>query len=271
VVPPEGLVLTKTTSIGARRYAYQDVGEGVPLLLFHGFPFSSASYALQHADPPKGFRLITPDHRGFGQSELAEGGSTMEAMAEDGLALLDALQLPSAVVGGVSMGGYVALALARLDPGRVRGLVLIDTQSLPDDEAGKARRQAVATDVLANGVNGLVDVMLPKLFSAHTPAPVRAPIEAMMRAQAPEAVAAAARGMGQRVDAKDLLARFAGPTLVIVGAEDVITPPERAKVMAELVAGARLEVVPNAGHLVNVEQPAHFKRLLESFAAAFPG
>jgi pimeloyl-ACP methyl ester carboxylesterase len=93
----------------------------------------------------------------------------------------------------------------------------------------------------------------------------------MMRAQAPEAVAAAARGMGQRVDAKDLLARFAGPTLVIVGAEDVITPPERAKVMAELVAGARLEVVPNAGHLVNVEQPAHFKRLLESFAAAFPG
>jgi pimeloyl-ACP methyl ester carboxylesterase len=259
----------KTITIGARRYAYEDVGEGVPLLLFHGFPFSSASWAAQHATPPTGFRLLTPDHRGFGQSEPAPGVSTMEAMAEDGLALLDALQLPSAVVGGLSMGGYVALALARLDPGRVRGLVLIDTQSVPDDEAGKARREAVATDVLAGGVNGLVDGMLPKLFAAATPASVRAPVEAMMRAQPPAAVAAAARGMATRADAKALLARFANPTLVVVGAEDAITPPEKAKVMADLVTGARLEVVPNAGHLVPIEQPAHFRSLLESFAAAF--
>jgi pimeloyl-ACP methyl ester carboxylesterase len=241
----------------------------VPLLLFHGFPFSSASWAAQHASPPKGFRLLTPDHRGFGQSELAPGVSTMEAMAEDALALLDALKLPSAVVGGLSMGGYVALALARLDPGRVRGLVLVDTQSLPDDEASKARREAVALDVLANGVNGLVDGMLPKLFAAATPPDVRGPIEAMMRAQERQAVAAAARGMATRSDAKDLLARFANPTLVVVGAEDAITPPEKAKVMADLVTGARLEVVPGAGHLVPVEQPERFKALLESFAAAF--
>ncbi|MDX2013913.1 MAG: alpha/beta fold hydrolase [Myxococcaceae bacterium] len=258
----------KTISIGGRAYAYEDVGEGVPLLLFHGFPFTAASWAAQRSSPPKGFRLLLPDHRGFGHSALADGVSTMEAMAEDGLALLDALKLPSAVVGGLSMGGYVALALARLDPGRVRGLVLVDTQSLPDDDAGKARRETVATDVLANGVNGLVDGMLPKLFAAATPAAVRAPIEALMRAQTPAAVAAAARGMATRTDAKDLLARFAGPTLVVVGAEDAITPPEKAKVMAALVAGARLEVVPGAGHLVPVEQPASFKTLLESFAAA---
>lgn len=259
----------KTISIGARAYAYDDVGEGVPLLLFHGFPFTSASWAAQRSSPPRGFRLLMPDHRGFGQSALGEGVSTMEAMAEDALELLDALKLPSAVVGGLSMGGYVALALARLDPGRVRGLVLVDTQSLPDDDAGKARRETVATDVLANGVNGLVDGLLPKLFAASTPAAVRAPIEAMMRAQTPAAVAAAARGMATRTDAKDLLARFAGPTLVVVGAEDAITPPEKAKVMAGLVTGARLEVVSGAGHLVPVERPDAFKALLESFASAF--
>ena len=259
----------KHLTLNGRVLAYRDVGDGVPLLLFHGFPFTSASFAALLDAPPRGVRLLTPDLRGFGESALGPGPSTMEAMAEDALALLDALSLPSAVVGGLSMGGYVALSLARLDPGRVRGLLLVDTQSLPDDEAGKARREAVAHDVLAHGVDGLVDGMLPRLFAAATPAAVRAPIEALMRAQTPEAVAAASRGMASRADAKDLLARFAGPALVVVGAEDVITPPEKAKAMADLLGDGRLEIVEGAGHLVPVERPAEFKRLLERFATAF--
>jgi pimeloyl-ACP methyl ester carboxylesterase len=259
----------KTISLKGRAYAWEERGEGTPLLLLHGFPFSSESFWPQLEAPPKGFRLIVPDHRGFGQSALGEGPATMEAMAEDALALLDALKVPAAVVGGVSMGGYVALALARLDPGRVRGLLLIDTQSFADDEAGKARREAVAQDVLQNGVAGLTAGMLPKLLAKTSPAAVRARVEAMMLRQDPKAVAAAARGMALRTDAKDLLARFAGPTLVIVGAEDVITPPEKAQVMAQLVTGARLEVVPGAGHLVNLEQPEVFGKLVEAFATRF--
>lgn len=244
-----------TISVQGRPYFYQERGEGQPLLLFHGFPFTGDSFRPQLDAPPKGVRLIVPDHRGFGQSALVPGVATMEAMAEDGLALLDALKIPSAFVGGVSMGGYVAIALTRLDPGRVRGLLLLDTQSLADDEAGKARREATAQDVEKNGVGAVVDGLLPKLMSASVAPAVRARVEKMMRAQTPEAVAAASRGMAARLDGKDILSRFSGPAAIVVGAEDVITPLEKAKVMHDLVAGSTLDVIAGAGHLANLEQP----------------
>ncbi len=252
-----------------RSYAFHDVGQGVPLLLFHGFPFTSKSFWPQLDEPPTGFRLIAPDHRGFGGSVLdGDGPSTMEAFAEDGSALLDALGIQSAVVGGVSMGGYVALAFARLAASKVRGLVLIDTQATADDEAGKARREAVAQDVLQNGLAGLTSSMLPKLLSAKAPQAVRSKVEAMMLLQSPRAVAAASRGMGARPDSRDQLSRFALPTLVVVGAEDPITPVEKARQMAELVKGSQLVVIPDAAHLPNLEQPETFKAALEAFAAA---
>lgn len=257
-------------SLSGRPYYYEDRGAGVPLLLFHGFPFTSESFWPQLDAPPKGVRILAPDHRGFGRSGLGPGVSTMEAMAEDGLALLDALGIQSALVGGVSMGGYVSIALARLDPGRVRGLLLIDTQSLPDDEAGKQRRETTAQDVEKNGVGGLVDGMLPKLLAAGADPAVSARVEGVMRAQSPAGVAAAARGMGQRVDGKDILSRFSGPCAIVVGADDVITPVEKAKVMHGLVEGSTLDVVPGAGHLVNLERPAELAAVVERLVASLP-
>lgn len=245
-----------------RSYFYEDRGEGVPLLLFHGFPFSSESFWPQLETPPAGVRLIAPDHRGFGKSTAAQDAS-MEAMAEDGLALLDALGIDSAFVGGVSMGGYVAMALTRLNPGRVRGLLLVDTQSTADDDAGRAKREATAQDVERNGINGLVETMLPRLLSAGADPAVRSRVEKMMRAQSPQAVAAASRGMGSRADAKDILSRFAGPCTIVVGADDVVTPPEKAKVMHGLIPQSALEIIEGAGHLANLEKPEVFKALVE--------
>ena len=160
----------------------------------------------------------------------------------------------------------MAIALTRLDPGRVRGLLLIDTQSLADDEAGRARREATAVDVEKNGVAGVVAGLLPRLLSAGVAPEVRARVGQMMRAQTPQAVAAASRGMASRVDGKDILSRFSGPTVIVVGAEDVITPVEKAKVMQDLVAGSRLEVVAGAGHLSNLERPVEFAAIVERFA-----
>lgn len=256
-----------TISLQGRPYFYEDRGEGVPLLLFHGFPFSSESFWPQLEAPPKGVRLLCPDHRGFGQSAPAPGVATMESMAEDGLALLDALGLTSALVGGVSMGGYVAIALTRLDPGRVSGLLLIDTQSLGDDEAGRAKREATAQDVEKNGVAGVVQGLLPKLMTPGVAPETRARVEKMMLAQSPQAVAAASRGMATRVDGKDILSRFSGPCSIIVGEEDVITPVEKAKVMQELVAGSTLDVIAGAGHLSNLERPHEFGAIVELFAS----
>lgn len=254
-------------SIAGRRYAWEERGEGVPLLLFHGFPFSAESWWPLLEAPPAGVRVIAPDHRGFGRSEPGDGLATMEAMADDGLALLEALKLDAAFIGGLSMGGYVAIALARLEPSRVRGLLLVDTQSLADDDAGKARREATAVDVEANGTAGVVSGLMGKLFAPGADASMKARVEAMMKAQSPRAVAAASRGMATRTDGKDILSRFAGPCTVVVGEHDAITPLERAKTMVDLVSGAKLEVVPGAGHLTPLERPQDFSRIVAAFTA----
>jgi pimeloyl-ACP methyl ester carboxylesterase len=235
---------------------HREAGSGFPLLLLHGFPFTSESFAPQLVAPPPGARLIAPDLRGFGQSPAGPGTATMEDLADDALALLDTLGIGQAIVGGVSMGGYVALALLRRDPSRVAGLALLDTQALPDDAAGKQKRESLATEVLANGVGGLVDGLLPRLFAPQASETVRDPIARQMRAAKPASVAAALRGMAARGDTREVLSRYAGPVLVVVGEQDLITPPERAKQMADLVKGAVLVTVPDAGHLANVEQPA---------------
>jgi pimeloyl-ACP methyl ester carboxylesterase len=251
-----------------RTLHYEDVGEGLPVLLLHGFPLSSQSFWPQLEAPVRGVRLLAPDHRGFGRSSPAAGPATMEALAADALAVLDAAGLRAAVVGGVSMGGYVALALARLAPKRVRGLVLIDTQGAPDDEAGRARREAVARDVEARGAGVVAEAMLPRLLSPRAPAALVQRVDHLIRAQAPAAIAAASRGMALRADARPGLAALHVPCLVVVGADDVVTPLERARELAALVPGARLEVLPDAGHLANLEQPQAFAEALARFAAS---
>lgn len=257
----------KTMDLAGRRYAWREAGEGAPLLLFHGFPFTSESFWPQLETPPPGVRVIAPDHRGFGQSAPAPT-ATMDELAQDGLALLDALGLPQAAVGGVSMGGYVALALLRLAPARVRALALLDTQALADDEAGKTRREDLARQAEQQGMDPVVKAFLPKLFSPQSPPPVVARIEAIMRGVDPKGAAAALRGMAQRQDTRDVLGRFAGPCLVAVGSLDVITPLARAQEMADLCAGSRLEVVEGAAHLAHLEAPARVSAALGALVAS---
>jgi pimeloyl-ACP methyl ester carboxylesterase len=246
---------------------HRESGSGTPLLLLHGFPFTSQSFAPQLSAAIAGARTIAPDHRGYGQSPDAGGSATMDELADDALALLDRLGVQRAIVGGVSMGGYAALALLRRDPARVAGLALMDTTALPDDAAAKERREQNANAVLANGTRTFIDGLLPKLFAPATPAPVRAPIEEQMRAAKPESIAASLRGMAARLDTREVLSRYAGPLLVVVGEHDVITPPERAKQLADLVTGSTLVTVPNAGHLANVEQPSAVNAALSAFVA----
>ncbi len=253
--------------VDGRAYHYRDVGEGQPVLLLHGFPLTGASFWPQLEAPPKGVRLIVPDHRGFGHSARGDGPLSMEALATDALALLDFLKIPQTAVGGVSMGGYVAMALLRLDPARVTKLLLIDTQSSADDEAAKARREATAIELEAKGMEPLVAAMMPKLLAAKAPDEVRRRVEAMMRSADPRSAAAASRAMGQRADSREILSRFAGPTLVVVGGEDVITPPAKAKELAEGMAGSRRVELEGAGHLSNLEKPEAFNAALSEFLA----
>ncbi|ATB47618.1 alpha/beta fold hydrolase [Corallococcus macrosporus] len=250
---------------------YRDEGKGPPVLLLHAFALNGRAFDPQVKALSGRYRFIIPDLRGFGESALGDGPTEMSRIARDALALLDALNLDTAVVGGVSMGGYAAMALLREDAGRVSGLVLMDTQATADNAEGKAQRETNAKLALEAGVEPIIQAMLPKLLAGRPDSPVAQEVAALMRQASPAGVAAALRGMALRPDSKDILARYAGPALVVVGEHDALTPVAKAKEMAGLISGARLEVIPGAGHLANQELPERFNAVLDSFLTSLHG
>lgn len=252
------------------RIGYDDVGEGEPLVLLHGFPLERRLFAPQLRALAGQARCIAPDLRGFGESTLAPPVS-MDRYADDVAALLDALGIARAVVGGVSMGAYVAFALWRRHPGRVRALLLAGTRANADDEAARARRQETMALARSRGSGAVADQMLPGLLGVTTraerPEIVRA-VHAMAAAAPVEGVVAALGAMMTRPDSTATLATIEVPVLIVVGAEDTIAPPDVASAMQAAVAGSRLEVLPGAGHLANIERPAAFNHVVSDFLDA---
>jgi len=236
------------------------------VVLLHAFPLTGEMFEPQWTALGGRARFIVPDLRGFGESATAPSPSEMGTMADDVLGLLDHLGIDSAVVGGVSMGGYASLALLRNDPRRVRGLVLADTQTSADDEPARERREVTARDVLDRGPTALLPTV-DKLLGPSASPELRARVSAWIAGGSAEGFAAAQRGMALRPDARDILARFGGPVLVVVGSDDVLTPPAKSREMAELVPGAELVEIPRAGHLSNLEQPLAFNTALARFLA----
>jgi pimeloyl-ACP methyl ester carboxylesterase len=256
------------------RLHFREIGSGPPVVLLHAFPLPGEMFEPQWTALASRARFVVPDLRGFGGSTADAGPSETGAMADDVLALLDHLGIDSAVVGGVSMGGYAALALLRNDPSRVRALVLADTQTAADDAAGREVRERTAQEVLAKGSTALLP-LVDRLLRPGAPEALRARVSGWISAGSPEGQAAALRGLALRPDSRDILARFGGPVLVMVGTEDVITPPAKARAMAALVPGAELVEIPSAGHLANLEQPEAFNatlgRFLDRVRARSPG
>jgi 3-oxoadipate enol-lactonase len=247
--------------------AFDVVGEGLPVVLLHGFPFNRSMWREQAASLRAGYQIITPDLRGHGESELSET-ATMALMASDVAALMDELKIERAVVGGLSMGGYVTLAFYHLYPERVRALVLADTRAQADTNEARELREQQALKILSEGMQPIADAMLPKILSTVTldkqPETVARVREMILRTK-PEGAAAALRGMAVREDRRDLLSQIDVPTLIIVGSEDAITPPELSRAMHQEIRGSRLEVIEGAAHVSNLERPSEFNRALKTF------
>jgi pimeloyl-ACP methyl ester carboxylesterase len=249
---------------------YAVSGEGPPLLLLHAFPLALFMWDPQAAALAATHRVIRFDARGFGASDPAAGPLTMERIADDGAALLDHLGVRQAVVGGCSMGGYAAFAFVRRHPGRVRALYLQDTRAGADTEDAKANRVRLAGRVSSEGASVAVEAFLPKLTGETTQrdnAPLVARLRERILATPPQAIADALHGLAARADSRPTLADVRVPTLVLVGAEDVLTPPSESEAIAAAIPGARLEVVPRAGHLANIEQPGAVNAALAAFLA----
>jgi len=261
-------------TIAGRAVRYLEAGEGEPVLLIHAFPLSADLWRPQLAAPPPGWRLLAPDLRGFrgsgaGPGDVApQGDVTVDDYARDLIALLDHLKVARAVVGGVSMGGYVTFSLLRQAPDRVRALVLADTRPQADGEEGRAKRREMLALIERGGVEAVAGAMLPALVgrTSHNERPeVVAEVRRLVLANHPAAVRAAVSAMMTRSDSTPLLASIACPTLVVVGEEDVITPVADATALHDAIAGSRLAVLPEAGHLASLETPRAFDAALARF------
>jgi pimeloyl-ACP methyl ester carboxylesterase len=257
----------KATIEGAE-VAYDVRGRGPAVLLLHAFPLAGSMWDAQAEALAGTHRVVRLDARGFGGSAAGPGALTMERIADDAAALLDHLGIEKAIVGGCSMGGYAAFAFVRRHPQRLAGLVLQDTRPGADTEEARKGRAALAAKVLAEGASAAAEALLPKLVG-ETSRRERPDLVARVRdailAASPPGIASALDGLARRADSRETLPTIAVPTLVLVGAEDVLTPPAEAITMAAAIARARLDVIPRAGHLANLENPDAVNATLRAF------
>lgn len=260
-------------TVGDRKVNYLDGGgPGDAILFLHAFPLHARMWEPQLEALGDRFRLIRPDLLGFGESEAPDDPSeySVEAFADQAKAVLDDAGLQQAVVVGLSLGGYVALAFHRRHPAAVRALVLADTRAESDTDETRSKRTNQQELVRAEGPGALVDGMLGALLSQGTRDSKPDVVEnarSLMDNPGPGYIGAL-EAMKNRPDSTASLAQIDVPTLVLVGEDDTLTPPELSRSLHERIGGARLVVLPDAGHLSNLEAPNAFNGAVAEFVAA---
>ncbi|MDR2117429.1 MAG: alpha/beta hydrolase [Planctomycetaceae bacterium] len=253
-----------------------DWGVGRPILFIHGFPFDHTIWNRTSNILQNDFRVIVPDLRGLGKSELPDDWNItpMEQFADDLHILLGTLGIvEKAVICGLSMGGYIVMQYARKYRNELAGLVLCNTKTIPDSPviADNRRKQAAGLTSGTLALRSVADTMIPKLFSEATlsnkPEVVQE-LRTVIESNQPIGVAAAALGMAERLDTTELLGELEIPVLVICGSEDQFSPPSEMKPLAEKAKHGTFIEIPDAGHLPPLEQPEHFaaelKRWMET-------
>ncbi|MGW0082144.1 alpha/beta fold hydrolase [Streptomyces sp. NPDC003393] len=264
--------MTWTTVRGAVLH-YDDVGpsRGAAVVLVHGHPFNRSLWAPQvTALTGAGYRVIAPDLRGYGDSDVTAGTVYLSDFADDIAALLDHLGIEQTVIGGVSMGGQITMEFQRRHGSRVRALILSDTSAPAETEDGKAFRNRLADRLLAEGMDGYAREVIDKMLAAYnvTALPqVAEQVLGMMRSTDPRGAAAALRGRAERPDYRPTLTGVDAPVLIVVGADDVFTPLSEAQEIQRHVPHAELRVIDEAGHLPGAEQPEQFNTVLLDFLA----
>ncbi len=260
----------KRIKIDGAELAYRDEGSGKTIVFLHAFPLNQTMWDEQIEALSSEYRVVTFDWRGFGQSSLGEGISSIDVFADDLARLLKGLHIDGAVICGLSMGGYAAFAFYRKYSEFVSALILADTKSPADTEDGKRGRYEMADLTRSKGPSALVDVMTPRLIgetSSRNNRIIAERVKEMIESAQSEGIAQALVAMANRPDSDDLLSRIACPALIIVGKEDKLTPPAEAEKMHKLLPHSSIETIQDAGHLPNLEQPESFNRVVKEFLA----
>ncbi|MDP9262835.1 MAG: alpha/beta hydrolase [Acidobacteriota bacterium] len=247
---------------------YEILGEGPDLVLLHPFP-TNHRFWMGVADMlASRYRMIAYDLRGHGDSTPGSGPATMEKHAADLARLCEVNKVSKAIFAGVSIGGYVLLDFWRRHGERVAALILSDTRATADTEEGRAARLKSAEEVQKNGPATFLEGMVPKLLGQHTRDSRPDVVEGarkMMAKTTGAGIVALQQGMAARPDSVPTLATINVPTLVLVGAEDTLTPPADAELIHQGIAGSRLEVIPLAGHLAIYEQRNSAGKVIREF------
>ena len=249
--------------------SYDDLGAGLlPVIFIHGFPFNKSAWQPQIDVLQQQFRVIAYDNRGFGQSEAGEEKLSVTLMANDLIRFMDSLEIDKAVICGLSMGGYIALNAVTRFPDRFSGLVLCDTQCVSDTPEGMKKRYETAESIEKGGHQKFAEGFVQKLFAEETLAsnePLKSTVMKMIMGTSVPTLVAALDALAQRTETCTELKNVVKPALIICGEEDGITPPAQSETMHKNISGSEYFIIPKAGHLSNLEQPALFNEVLQNF------
>lgn len=255
-------------AIDGRKLHYFQRGAGKAVLWIHGFPLTGEMWKWQ-LDLPGVLHLV-PDLAGFGQSDAFPDSAepSMARYGSDLLGLLDELQIRSAILVGCSMGGYVLLDILRSAPDRVDSVILADTRETEDSPSTRnARAETIRATEEAGDLSELANDMTPKLLGPGSQADqsLIELVSGMIHASSIAGVVFALGAMARRADSSDVLRSLSKPALILAGEHDRLIPREDAERMAHLVPQAKLTIIPGAGHLPAIEEPALFNDAISEF------
>lgn len=255
------------TSDDARLY-YESTGAGTPVVLLHPFPVHHEFWNEIAPKLATRYQLIFPDLRAHGRSEVGKGAAGMAKHAADLLRLLETLEIPKAVLVGVSIGGYILFEFWRQYRERVLALVLANTRAEADTEQGRANRLKSIADSRLHGTGPFFDAQTQNLIgetTRRTRPDIVAKARAMMQMMSVDGLAATQRGMAERPDSTSTLRTINVSTLIIAGEEDTVTPIGNSQLLHQQIAGSRLQIVARGGHYAALEHPDEFGRTLRQF------
>ena len=253
--------------------SYNDEGKhGSPVIIFiHGFPFNKSMWNLQVASLKDNYRLIRYDIRGHGDSDAGNEVFSIDLFVNDLISLMDALKIDHAIVCGLSMGGYIALNAIEKYSERFDALILSDTQCIADTPEAKEKRTKAIESIKKNGVEKYAGESIKNLFAAESfisRVKEVADIKGMIIKTSVESLCNTLLALSVRKETCHILSEIKVPVLIMVGNEDIITPPDAARFMHEKIKGSSLKIIGHAGHLSNLENPEEFNLQLKKFLAS---
>ncbi|MEM7334045.1 MAG: alpha/beta hydrolase [Chloroflexota bacterium] len=258
----------QTRKIRGIQLSYIDKGNNHPILFIHGHPFDHSMWNPQINAFYTNHRVVVPDLRGYGKSDGSSSVVLLDEMALDLAILLDELNIEHTIVCGLSMGGQIALEFAHLFQHRIKHLIICASTARPETPLSYRQRLAMAEGLADDGMRPYCQKELKNFFSTSTfnnNKQVVEHVRTMILNTPPFGAAAANRGRAERRDYTPTLKNLKVPTLILVGDEDVFTPISEAKYMADHIQNSQLHIMPNVGHMPNLEAAKSFNKVFKTF------